>query len=163
MRLIAKPLSVEDFAPYGDVIDTQTSKNSFKINYGLTTRFHDLGKIDVEEKDGKAGFSIFKAQAAQLPHSVKVMEYHPFGSQLFYPLSQNPFLILVAPPSETIALNALELFISNGKQGVNYHKGVWHHYLLPLEKTSEFIVVDRIANDNNCIEEEVNRQLIIER
>lgn len=162
MKLTPKPLTTEAFAVFGDVIDTESASNHFKINYGLTTRFHDLANVDVEESGGKAGVSIFEAQAAQLPHTVKVMENHPFGSQLFYPLSQRQFLVLVAPPSEKVELNKLELFLTNGKQGVNYHKGVWHHYLLPLEETSEFIVVDRIANDNNCIEEEFSLQVIID-
>ena len=155
MKLTPKPLAVESFAPYGDVIDTESASNHFKINYGLTTRFHDLAKVDVEENGGKPGISIFEAQAAQFPHVVKVMEHHPLGSQLFYPLSQAQFLVLVAPASEKLVLDKLELFITNGKQGVNYHKGVWHHYLLPLERTSQFIVVDRVANDSNCVEDKV--------
>ena len=161
MKLIPKPLTTEAFSLYGDVVDTQTASNSFKINYGLTTRFHDMAKIDVTEKGGKAGFSIFTAQAAQLPHSIKVMEYHPYGSQLFYPLCHSEFLVLVAPPSEKLELDKLALFITNGKQGVNYHKGVWHHYLLPL-KGSEFIVMDRIAKDKNCVEEELSELVVLE-
>jgi len=159
MQLIAKPLAPKAFAPFGDVIDIQTAKNSFKINYGLTTRFHDLANIDVEEEGGKAGFSIFQAQATQLPHQAKVMEYHPYGSQLFYPLCESRFLVLVAPPSAKLQLDKLELFVSNGRQGVNYYKSVWHHYLMPLDEdgygygNADFIVIDRIANDNNCVEE----------
>ena len=47
-----------------------------------------------------------------------------------------PFLILVSTPAETLDTNKLELFISNGKQGVNYYKNVWHHYLMPLDDDS---------------------------
>lgn len=155
MQLTPKPLNAEDFAPFGDVIDTQTTANSFKINYGLTTRFHDMAHIDVTDGGGKAGFSIFRASTAQLPHQVKVMEYHPHGSQLFYPLCKSRFLILVAPISEKIEVENIQLFITNGKQGINYHKGVWHHYLLPLNNDAEFVVIDRIASDENCVEENI--------
>ena len=160
-KLTPKTLTPEAFALYGDVIDTSTATNSFEINYGNTTRFHDMANINVEDQGGKAGFSIFRAQSAILPHQVKVMEYHPLGSQLFYPLCDSPFLILVAPPAETLDINQLELFLSNGKQGVNYHKGVWHHYLLPLDKVSEFVVVDRIADDKNCVEAKPESEIII--
>jgi ureidoglycolate lyase len=35
---------------------------------------------------------------------------------------------------------------------VNYAKGVWHHPLIALDKVSDFIVVDRIGEGNNCDE-----------
>lgn len=161
LTLTAKPLTAEAFVPYGDVIDTDNA-NSFKINYGLTTRFHDMANIDVSDSGGKAGFSIFSAQATSLPHQVKVMEYHPFGSQLFYPCCDSPFLVLVAPPSKNIQLDKLVLFITNGRQGVNYKKGTWHHYLMPLNKASNFIVIDRIAGDSNCVEIELDNEIVIQ-
>jgi len=161
MHLTPKPLTPKSFALYGEVIDTQSAATqSFKINYGLTTRFHDMATIDVSANQGRAGFSIFQAQKTHLPHRVKVMEYHPCGSQLFYPLCDARFLILVAPAAERLDVNKLELFISNGKQGVNYHKGTWHHYLLPLEDKAEFIVIDRIADDKNCVEEKVDGVIV---
>ena len=41
-------------------------------------------------------------------------------------------------------------FLSNGRQGVNYHQGVWHHPLITLEAKSDFLVVDRIGGGQNC-------------
>ena len=41
-------------------------------------------------------------------------------------------------------------FLSNGKQGVTYHQGVWHHPLITLEAESDFLVVDRIGGGRNC-------------
>jgi len=35
---------------------------------------------------------------------------------------------------------------------VNYHKGTWHHYSLALGGVSDFLVVDRISDDQNCDE-----------
>lgn len=164
MILTPEPLNAESFAPFGDVIDTNTAANSFEINYGLTTRYHDMANIDVEEKGGKVGLSIFSATAVTLPHTVKVMEYHPYGSQLFYPAGDIPFFILVAPPSEILQEKKLALFISNGTQGVNFNKGTWHHFLLPINESgnkSDFIVVDRIGTDKNCVEQDVQSEVII--
>lgn len=42
------------------------------------------------------------------------------------------------------------LFLSNGKQGVTYHQGAWHHPLITLEAKSDFVVVDRIGGGQNC-------------
>ena len=164
LNLTAKPLNPDEFAPYGEVIDVEIA-NSFKINYGLTTRFHDMATIDVSDNGGKSGFSMFEAQAAKLPHAVKVMEYHPLGSQLFYPVGDIPFLVLVAPAAETLDVDKLVLFVTNGKQGVNFHKGTWHHYLLPIVEdgsSSQFIVVDRIGEDKNCIEAELDGSISIQ-
>ena len=163
MRKISpQPLTTENFAPFGDVIDTTTASNHFTINYGLTTRFHDLAHIDVNAHGGRPGFSIFRGQPISLPHRPEVMEYHPLGSQLFYPVCYSPFLVLVAPPSETLDTSQIQLFITNGKQGVNYHKGTWHHYLMTLDKESDFIVIDRIADDKNCIETTISEPIIIQ-
>jgi ureidoglycolate lyase len=44
---------------------------------------------------------------------------------------------------------------------VNYHKKVWHHYLMPLDDNSGFMVVDRNGNDDNCVETQINKQIHI--
>jgi len=132
------------------------------MNYGLATRYFDLAKIDVEEKGGKTCISLVHSNAIKFPFRVEKMEYHPFGSQLFYPLGELPFLVLVSTPSETLNTDKLELFITDGKQGVNYHKGVWHHYLMPLNDNSGFMVVDRNGNDENCIETQIKKQIHIQ-
>jgi len=162
MILTPKPLTPEAFAPYGDVVSISSAKKEFSMNYGMATRYFDLATIDVEEKGGKTCISLVNSNAIQLPFSVEKMEYHPFGSQLFYPLCENPFLILVSTPAETLDTNKLELFISDGKQGVNYHKKVWHHYLMPLNDNSEFMVVDRNGNDENCVETQIKDQIQIQ-
>ncbi len=161
MILTPKPLTAEAFSPYGEVVSTDSAKKEFSMNYGLATRYFDLAEIDVEEKGGKTCISLVQSNALEFPFTVEKMEYHPFGSQLFYPLCEQPFLILVSTPAETLDTNKLELYISNGKQGVNYHKNVWHHYLMPLNNKSEFIVVDRNGNDDNCVETQIKEQIQI--
>ena len=158
-KLTAKPLTQNSFAAFGDVIDTESAEKSFSMNYEMATRYYDVAKVDVNDHDGETCISLVKSKAVELPFEAKVMEYHPFGSQIFHPLGVIPFLVLVAPPAEKLDSDKLELFITNGRQGVNYHKGVWHHYLMPLENDSEFIVVDRKANDINCVEAELDIQI----
>ena len=157
-----KPLTPEAFAPYGEVVDKETATNSFSINEKLATRYYDLANIDTTDNNGKTCISLVQSQAIDLPLTVESMEYHPLGSQLFYPLDSKPFLILVAPAAKILNPEQLELFISNGQQGVNYYKKTWHHYLMPLENESNYIVVDRNGNDDNCIESKVDLDIVIQ-
>ena len=46
-------------------------------------------------------------------------------------------------------------------QGVNYAKGVWHHFLLPLEAESDFLVIDRAGPGDNLDEIELDAEAAI--
>ena len=87
------------------------------------------------------------------------MERHPLGSQAFYPLHERPFPVVVAPPDTTPDPEDIRIFMTNGRQGVNFHPGVWHHYQLTLEQDSDYIVIDRGGAGENyqehCLDEEV--------
>ena len=150
-QVIPEPLTAEAFAPFGDVIEASDHAEQIAINYGQTTRFNDLARIDVA--GGHAIVSIFRGRPLDPPH-LKIFERHPLGSQSFTPLQGRPFLVAVAPPGD---LNpaAIRVFRAEGHQGVNYAKGVWHHYLLPLGAESDFLVLDRDGPGENLDEIEL--------
>jgi len=149
-----EPLTTEAFKPFGDVIETGADAVQLAINYGNTTRFHDLAAIDVAAEGGRPGISIFRSTPMAQSIKIKIMEYHPLSSQAFVPLSENPYLVVVAPAGDFDA-SAIRVFIARGDQGVNYHAGTWHHFSLALEGVSDFLVIDRIADEDgndNCVE-----------
>jgi ureidoglycolate lyase len=144
-----QPLSSENFLPYGDVIACQ-GNHFFQINDQQTERYHALAEV---ESDAKVGLSIFKnIQMTEIPFEISMLERHPFGSQAFVPMQGQQFLIVVAPclDHEHPDLDQIQAFISDGRQGVNYRAGTWHHPLLTLEAPSDFVVVDRIGTGSNC-------------
>lgn len=147
--LKAKPLTVDAFAPYGDVIEATDDVDNFEINDGNTIRYHDLADITVDNK-GKVIVSIFRGQKRELPFKVCMMERHPLASQAFIPTGKHPWLVLVAPANEQPSAENIELFYCTHKQGVNYAAGVWHHPLMALYETSDFIVIDRSGPGDNC-------------
>jgi ureidoglycolate lyase len=151
-----KPLTAEAFAKYGDVIEVD-SKEPIGINYGYTERFHDLANIDATAEGGRAGVSIFRSQPLPMPISIKIMERHPLSSQAFVPLSNEPYLVVVAPAGE-FDESRIEVFLAQPGQGVNYAAGTWHHFCLALNKPSNFLVVDRIGKGHNCDEVELKEQ-----
>ena len=149
-----EPLTAEAFAAYGEVIEVREDNKIIPINYGKTDRHHDLASVDVADGNGKAIISIFRSVPVSLPFQVKIMERRPLGSQAFMPLTGNPYVVLVAPPGE-LDPRAIRAFIAQTNQGVNYHKGTWHHYCLGLNVANDFLVVDRGGEGHNCDEVEL--------
>jgi ureidoglycolate lyase len=143
-------LTREAFAPFGDVIELDRARH-FPINGGTTERYHDLAQVDVVEQSGRPLINLFRAQPRALPVEINMMERHPLGSQAFLPLSDVSYLIVVAPAGEFDPVR-MRAFWTDGWQGVNYAKGVWHHPLLALERVSDFVVVDRGGEQPNCDE-----------
>lgn len=152
MKLTVEPLTPDAFAPFGEVITTATARDTYPINLGTTTRFHDISRVDVGDQGGAPIISIFRGTPRQKPIEIKLMERHPLGSQAFMPLAGQKFLIVVAPGTDTPKPETLRAFISDGRQGVTYAKNVWHHPLLVLEPNSDFLIVDRAGPGENLNE-----------
>jgi ureidoglycolate lyase len=148
--LTTEVLTREAFRPFGDVIELEHATH-FPINDGTTERYHDLASVDVGEQGGYPLINVFRAQPRQLPFEVKMMERHPLGSQAFIPISDRPYVVLVAPNDE-LRLRGLRAFVTRGWQGVNYARGVWHHPLIALSSVSDFLVVDRGGEGRNLEE-----------
>jgi len=146
-----KPLTKEAFAPFGEVIETRGSPH-FTINGGSTERFHDLAEVDVSESGGRPLINIFRAQPLERPLTARLMERHPLASQAFIPLCRSPFWVLVAPAGDDLRVSELTLFETNGNQGVNYRRGIWHHPILAQVPDQEFLVIDRGGVGENCDE-----------
>ncbi len=153
-NLVPQKLTSAAFAPFGEVIDLSSARQ-IPINYGLTTRFDDLATIDTAGDKGRPLVNVFRSDPLALPHTVKIMERHPLGSQAFLSTSRRPFLVLVAPPGEQVHADDLQLFITDGQQGVNYHRNTWHHYQLVLGRQTDFIVIDRGGPGDNLVEVEL--------
>lgn len=149
MELVAEPLTKTAFAPFGDVIEME-GRVSFPINQGFAERFNDLATIDVGDEDGAVNVSIVVANPRPMPITLQVMERHPLGSQIFVSLQERDWLVAVCSDPKDAA--SYRIFRATGRQGINYHKGVWHHPLLVFDRESRFLVVDRMGPDKNLEE-----------
>jgi ureidoglycolate lyase len=138
-----EPLNADTFRAFGEVIEAATSAHQFVINEGFATRYHDLAQVDVSAAGGRVGLSVFRAKPRTLPLQLLVLERHPLGSQAFVAMSELPFLVVVAPASEKLQVDQIRCFLAGKSQGVNYAPGTWHHPLIALDRTSDFLVVDR--------------------
>jgi len=161
LELRAEPLTPEAFAAFGDVIDSRSSDH-FMINSGRTRRHHDLAKVEVAGESPRVLISIFVSQPVEAPLELTFLERHPLGSQAFMPLHEEQFLVVVAPPGDTVDPAAVRAFITDGRQGVNYAKGTWHAIQSVLEREGEFLVVDRGGAGHNCDEYPLNIRVTLE-
>lgn len=142
--LAIEPLSKAVFAPFGTVIE-RDGADIRMINEGTTTRFHALSDVDVAREGGTPVLSIFAGTPRPVPIAITMLERHPLGSQSFMPLSDEDWLVVVAPTNSddsAPAFDALRCFSARGDQGVTYAPGVWHHPLLVLAP-QEFLIADR--------------------
>lgn len=139
------PLTADAFAPYGDVLAATGAPDAI-INQGKCGRFHDRAKL--EFGGGRAAISVFKAELRPLPYTFDIIEKHPDGSQCFVPMTNDPFLVIVADhPGATP-----RAFITDGAQAINFHAGTWHGVLTPLTGSGLFTVIDRVGPGANLVE-----------
>ncbi len=155
----AEHLTREAFLPFGDVLETEDSEPEL-INFGNTRKYGGLADINIVD-DGSAQLSIYRSQAIELPFRIEVMEAHPLGSQAFYPLHQRSFPVVVAPPGKTPGPGDIQVFLTNGHQGVSLHPGVWHHYQITLEQDSDYLVIDRAGAADNYLEHHLQDEVIL--
>lgn len=159
MIIRAQTLTAENFRPFGDVLEISGCVPE-EINQGNTQKYADLADISIS-MGGKVQFSIYHSAVIELPFHIRLMERHPLGSQLFYPLHQQPFPVIVAPANATPGVASIQAFITNGQQGINLHANVWHHYQLTLGQASKYIVIDRLGPGNNYQEHRVDEDLYL--
>jgi ureidoglycolate lyase len=149
--LAAEPLTREAFVPFGEVIEIEGAERRL-INEGTTERFHALAHVDVSQQGGLPIISLFRARCRSAPFEIRMLERHPLGSQAFFPLSREPWLVVVAVGKAKPDLSSLRCFRATGTQGVSYARNAWHHPLLVLAEMQDFLVVDRAGPGDNLEE-----------
>lgn len=153
-------LTRERFAPYGDVIEGALDSPNV-MNEARFQRFDDL--CDVDLGDGDVSISIARCRApTALPLRIDMVERHPLGSQAFVPLKPCRMVVVVAPPGESVDADGLRAFVTNGRQGINYHRGTWHMPLIAFDVGQDFLIVDRGGKQANCDTHSLDRIVMLE-
>ena len=159
ISLQPRPLTKERFAPYGDIIEASPGAAN-AMNDARFERFDDLCAVDVE---GPVAISVARCRTpSELPLRVDLVERHPLGSQAFVPLSPCRMVVVVAPPGEIVTAADLRAFVTNGRQGVNYHRGTWHMPLIAFDAGQAFLIVDRNESELNCEQHMLDEAVMLE-
>jgi len=167
VELVPSPLRPPAFAPYGDVIEANTTTRG-GMNQDAFERFGPLASITVAPNDSagpgsarglpnsQAGIALVRsATATPLPHRFSLIERHPLCSQAFIPRADFSFLVVVGPREKSaaeIAATDLKAFICAPGQGINYFAGTWHMPLISTAVGQEFLVVDQADRPGNLEE-----------
>ncbi|MBO9480663.1 MULTISPECIES: ureidoglycolate lyase [Gammaproteobacteria] len=159
-------LTREAFEPFGDVLETRDVP--LVINQGRCQKYSDLTSVTTDDQ-GYTTIHIYKTAPINHDYQLDLLERHPLGSQTFMPLAGQRFLVVVAPDSSdgsTPEWSSIRCFLTNGKQGVTYHPGVWHHPLLSIaggdDGGEEYLVIDRKGPGDNCDEVLMSVPYIVE-
>ena len=153
---------------FGDVIEPDDARH-VRINEARFDRFVvgplnrglnvQLADIDCGER---VKIDIMRcATPVTMPFEIRILERHPHGSQAFMPLTGEPFTVVVAPPGDPPEPGALRAFASDGTQGINMRRGVWHLPLVGFREGQAFLVIDRNDRDN-CDEIELGESVLLE-
>lgn len=143
------PLTAVGFKAFGDVVEVG-GHAPIIINQGFAERFNDLASVDVTAESGRVNVSLVAAKLRALPMDVRIMERHPLGTQIFYPLQDRPWTVVVCgDPRDHGSYRA---FTASGRQGINYARNTWHHPLIAHDAESRFIIIDRTGPGNNLEE-----------
>jgi ureidoglycolate lyase len=145
ITLNPEELTSEGFRIFGDVISSD-GDNFIIINDGYARKYTDLANIDTHIAEGMTAVHIFVAKQRQFPLQINMLEKHPFFSQAFIPRDKQPFIVVVAPPGDKPNSGQIKAFITDGEQGINYARGVWHFPLISLGNDNQFITIDRRHN-----------------
>ncbi|KAG5455938.1 MAG: ureidoglycolate hydrolase-domain-containing protein [Olpidium bornovanus] len=154
----AEPLTAEGFAPYGWVVAADapdaapTEGSSFaaaaSANQGTARRFNKLSPMtNYRQGAAEANVCVFRSvPTPRLPFPVRLLERHPFSTQMFVPMTcTRGYLVIVCtsrrgqiadgvrnPPDPA----GLKAFIAKPGQAITYDVGVWHHPIIALEEVS---------------------------
>ena len=144
-----EPLTKAGFAPFGDVIEIDGAQH-FPDQPGFCRTLQRSCPCRCRGGRRAVNISIVIANPRPRPIAIRLMERHPLGSQIFQPLQDRPWLVLVCENPRDAA--TYRCFRATGRQGINYARNVWHHPLLVLDPDSRFLVVDRKGPGSNLEE-----------
>jgi len=128
-----EPLTVEAFAPYGDVLTLPT----------LAGRTYYNDALDNLRKEASPSLSLsVREPSPALPMRATMLERHEYSSQTFIPIDADQYLVVVAPHLPDGGPDVLQAraFLARGDQGVTYRANTWHHGMTVFGRPACFAV-----------------------
>jgi len=77
----------------------------------------------------------FPSSPRTIPFQLKIVERHPYSTQMFIPMTASHYLVIVALGGDKPDFSTLKVFRAKKNQGISYHPGIWHSPLVSLGET----------------------------
>src|SRR3954466_14722904 len=140
-HVIARPLHAAAFEGFGTVIEA-SGRAPEAINEGTTQRHSDLATLDLRGAERDPVIGIYVSRARAFPLRLEKLERHRQAAQVFLPLGDQRFVVVVAEGGELPRWDTLQAFITAPGQGVSLRRGCWHHGLVALGDGDRFAVLE---------------------
>ena len=134
MRVTAKRLTAEAFAPFGQVISTRVPS--------VGRRAH-VAALENRRTTATPNLVVSRLGPVPLPIRAMALERHPFSSQTFVPTDLARYVVAVCPADADgePLVERLLAFVADVTQGVNYAPGTWHHPMTVLDRPGEYVML----------------------
>lgn len=135
----AAPLTASAYAPFGAVVEAKATPPR-SANHGRAEAWDDLVPLVNARPGARPTASLFRCaplQGARL--EIRWLERHAHSTQLFVPMSARRYLVVVAGGHDAPDLDTLAAFVASGAQAITYAPGVWHHPMVALDASIDFV------------------------
>ncbi len=135
-----QPIDAAAYSDYGEVIAAARGRAFKDANLGRARRFDRLSEVrNLRPGTATLNLCIFRCQPAAMPLEIRLLERHPFSTQVFLPMRHDArYLVVVALGGDAPDLASLRAFLVEGAQGISYKPGIWHYPMTALDKEIDF-------------------------
>lgn len=155
MILRPEPLTEVGFRPYGTLISLNAGVAT-AANQGSALRSDNLTTFTGDRPHARLNVSVYRSEPRTFPFPIALLERHPHSTQLFAPLGDAVYMVVVAPslPNGSPNWQAIQAFKAQSPQAINYHQGTWHHPLIVASASPiEFMMIAwEDGSPNDCEE-----------
>ncbi|MDI4664291.1 ureidoglycolate lyase [Xanthobacter autotrophicus] len=132
--LLARPLTAEGFAPFGDVLRVPQ-------DVGTRTSF-DSALASLKPQTPASLSLILAAPSLARPVPVSIIERHRLTSQSFLPMATTRWLVVVVPDAADGSpdLASAVAFLPAPGEGITLKPGMWHAPLTVLDEPAPFAI-----------------------
>ena len=139
----------EAIAPFGVLVGAKLGAQP------LPTAFYE-GSVKLFRPEGFSAEDDTELTVALIdrrPFEVRWMERHFKHTQVFLPLGKLPFVVVLAPPTDTELpdLDQARAFLFDGDAGLSMHLGTWHEFPFAIIDETQVVVVLRREATNGLM------------
>ncbi|MFL5330683.1 MAG: ureidoglycolate lyase [Gemmataceae bacterium] len=163
--LVAEPLTVEAYRPFGDVLSADQGFGARKANGGTADLFERLSVVEnCRPGTASENWKIYRCSPFRVrPVQVMELEKHPSSGQLFVPMGNaGRYLVVVARGDASPDLQTLKVFVATNTQAITYKPGIWHLPMTVLDCVSDMLsLVYEDGSDGDCVVAQVPCEIVV--